>query len=327
MPFYRCSAPSSDGGGDSETCEHIIVTHNGLNYGVPVWINNNIAELTSNIHGNNLTFNCPVTIGDAVIKTENLFQYCYNFNSYVDMSNATNLNSVNQMFYYCPNYNQPTYFPNTVQDYFSTFRFCPNYNQPTELYASKTGIGTMASNFIGTFMTCYNMNSRINIKVLSENAMCVYDSFLYYANNFNQPMIFKKAASFNRLFEKASNMRCPIVIDFAKNANNVTTGNNCAWDGCIINNVIFLNYVNQKIAWEGTATNVTFYVNDPYTFVNQCTSLYRQGAKKYNYIPIENGLQADVSWYNIRVLSNVLDGLNYFNNFYYNCYGEYPNYN
>ena len=323
MPFYRCMNPTGGSGG-SESCEHIVVNYDGSNYAMPLLSYNRLSDLTQNVHGNNSTFNCPTTIGSAMVKADNLFADCYNFNSPVDMSNATNLISANQMFYLCYNYNQPTVFPNNVRDYFSTFRACLNYNQPTELFVSNNN--TYPVNIIGTFMQCDELNSRIDITPIGNNIICVYDRIFYHADKFNQPMIFKNTGTLNQIFEHASSMRCPIVIDFAKGTENAVTGNNCAWDGCVINNIIILNYVNQTITWQGSAQQVTFYVNDPYTFVNRCRYLYRQGAERYNYIPIENGLQADVSYYNIRVLNNVSDGLNYFNEFYYNYYGEYPTY-
>ena len=323
MPFYRCTAKNS--GGNSGDCGHITVNYNNEQYEVPLFSNVPIYNMSDGKCGDNVTFNCPITIGSAMKSAENLLQYYNNFNSYIDMQNADNLTSVANMIYLCANYNQPTIFPKNIYNYSMALRRCISYNQPTEIFINCPD--SLEANLRGMFMESNTLNSKITISLLSNTSRnCDYSIFLTGAHAFNQPLILKGVTNLFSTFNLANGMNCPVVVDFSTKYPNLVTGNNTFW-GARVDNIIVLNYVNQAVQWDGTLTNVTFYVNDPYTFVNRCTKLYRQGASKYNYVPIENGLKAnDVSYYNIRVLSNVSDGLNYFNNVWYSYYNEYPEY-
>jgi len=321
MPFYRCMPRSSGNNGDH--CGHITINYINEQYEVPLFSNVPIYNMSMGECEDNVTFNCPINIGSAMKSAENLLQYYNNFNSYINMQNADNLRSVANMIYLCNNYNQPTIFPKNIYNYYMSLRRCRTYNQPTEIFINCPD--SAEANLAGMFMESSSINSKITISLQSENSRnCDYTSFLYGASSFNQPLILKGVTGLNFTLNSANNMNCPIVVDFSTKYPNLTTGNNTLW-GARVDNIIVLNYVNQAIKWDGTLQDVTFYVNDPYTFVNRCTRLYRQGVDKYSYIPIENGLQADVR-YNIRVLYNVSDGLNYFNNVWHSYYNEYPEY-
>ena len=331
MPFYRCMIPSSSSGGDSH-CDHITINYNGIESPYPIELNNTpVPMMFENVLGDNNTFNSDVIIGGGLTNANSLLGYCNNFNANVDMSNAFLLNSVSYMFYLCTNFNRPVVFPkHNVYSYFATFRACFNYNQPTELFINTGDNASLRVNLVGTFMQCYNFNAQVKFNFLSNVFLggCQYTQMFYQANSYNQPTIFKHVGSFDNVFNRAYNMRAPIIIDLQpfNSTNRKLPWNNALTDSQIPE-IIVLNYTDQEIRWNGSVANVTYYVNDPNTFVNKCTYFVRTGADKYNYLPCDNGLIADTSYYNIRVLYNVDDACNRFNNLYYERFGEYPEYN
>ena len=328
MPFYRCMNPLNSSGGNS-FCDHITINYNGTEYPYPIEINNtSVPMMLENILGDNNTFNSDVIIGGGLTNANSLLGYCNNFNANVDMSNAFLLNSVSNMFFGCTNFNRPVVFPkNNVYNYIATFRACFNYNQPTELFINTNNNTSIEATLAGAFMQCYNFNAQVKFNFLSSVRSCRYTQIFYQANSYNQPTIFKHVGGFDNVFNRAFNMRAPIIIDLQPP---FTTNLSLPWNNALtdaqIPEIIVLNYANQEIRWNGSMANVTYYVNDPNTFVNKCTYFVRTGADKYNYLPCDNGLIADVSYYNIRVLYNVDDACNRFNNLYYERFGEYPKY-
>lgn len=326
MPFYRCMNPSGSSGGDSY-CDHITINYNGYESPYTVDVYNNIPTLLNNALGDSSVFNSDVIIGSGVVNTNELFSRCSMFNANVDMSNANRLATVPWMFFGCFNLNRPIVFPtNNIYSYYATFRACLNYDQPTELFINTGNNTSLFVNLSSVFMQCSNFNSQVKLNFLTNTfRFCQYDYMFYNADSYNQPTILKYLGSFNGVFLNAAKMSAPIVVDLERLATNAAIGNNALYVSNITE-IIVLNYVNQAIKWDGGRPNITYYVNDPNTFVNRCTYLYRSGGAQFNYLPCDNGLIANVSYYNIRVLYNVDDACNRFNNLYYERFGEYPEY-
>ena len=317
MPFYRCIPPASG------SCGHVTVVDNGVTYEPLLTFNRTLPYIT-NAYGNFQTFNSPITIGNKVLVANALCQSCYNFNSPVDMSNATSLSRLDNAFYQCYNFNQPVVFPRSdnLFTFSSVFFRAYNYNQPTKLYIT-TNIASAGGSTYRLFTGCSSLNSRVDFDILSENIIFMkYDETFMGASNFNQPLIIRRASGFNNMLNGAINMECPVLIDLA-NTGDTSYG---ILTNTKVNTVVLLNYgVRPKnMFWFANSVGITYYVDDVTNFSTMSQWLTASIRNSVAFTQVTNGLYNSV--YNIYILNNVGDGCNYFNNVWYNYYGEYPVY-
>ena len=327
MPFYRCIPPANGGGGGgSDSCGHITVVDNGVTYEPLISFKRDICYFT-NAYGNYSTFNSPITIGNKVLSSENLCSGCRNFNSPVDMTNATSLSWLYNTFYGCWNFNLPINFPRSENlcVYHGVFQAASNYNQPTKFYLS-TNVTSVIGSLYSAFAGCSSFNSRVDFEFLSgksDNIKAMkYDFAFSGASNFNQPLLLRRVSGFNNLLNNAISMECPLLIDLA-NTGDSSYG---VLTNTKVNTVIILNYAisPRNIQWFANSVGATYYVDDVTNFSTKSQWLTESIRNSVSFTQVTNGLYN--SAYNIYILNNVNDGCNYFNNFYYNCYGEYPTY-
>ena len=321
MPFFRCSASSSGGGGGSGGCEHITYMYNGQEYETLLSSTTTIPVLTNNQFGNYFTFNSPIIIGNHISSAARLLQSCRNFNSTIDLSNATNLTTVHQMLYECNNYNLPIVFPHGILNDYS-YLFCRvyNYNQPTNFLI---GLNDSFYTYINSALDgCSNFNSKVTFTIFNNSTRVNYARILNNATSFNQPLIFRQTYNCDNALTNATSMSCPIIVDLAYGQRSIGL---YVLNNSLVNTVIVLNYNNHSCSWFGSVDDMKYYVSDPDIFINKCSRLHKN-INKLNFEETTNGYRSTDEGTNVYVLNNVSDACNEFNNFWYNYYNEYPIY-
>lgn len=321
MPFYRCIPPTSGGGGGgSGSCEHISVVDNGVTYEPMLNFNTCVIYMTKDY--GYADFNSPITVGDKVLQINGLCRGCPNFNSPVNMINATNLSRIYDAFYHCDNFNQPVRFPDSnLAVYSNVFLGATKYNQPTTFYINSLSTSVGASLY-QSLSGCTEFNSKVDFNLGANIKSVNYYSLLHGATSFNQPLLFRKSSRVTNVLNNATNMECPLLIEFSNEA----YASYQIIENTKINTVIILNYSNFSIvtSWRPASSGITYYVDDVATFTSKAQWLSIAIQNGVSFTQVTNGVYNAA--YNIYVLNNVNDGCNYFNNFYYNFYGEYPIY-
>lgn len=332
MPFYRCVPPSSGGGGGGNDAGVISVNYNGDI--ITPFIYNISGAGVDNASSNMFSranFNYPITIGNKIASVDSLLTACTNFNSSITFDDNSVVKYLSAFLYSCHNFNQPINFPINagIFNVAQLFVNCHIFNQNLNIQFGAIG---QAHNAYAMLQGCENFNSRVNFRIKNNSVVgCSYQMTFDGCTSFNQPVIFKRAASMALALRNCTSFDQPIVVDcctnnkFAVSSLNTFFGAKRSLDRkIIINN----HYVNYKFNRMNVGDNTTIYVSSFANFVsNSCYGLVTGSDlsnNASNWTAVTNGYKHKS--YNVYIYQNVSDGLNWFNNYYYNFYGEYPVY-
>ena len=363
MPFFRSSVATSGGGG-SYNKEYIAFIGSDTKFAPNYQPLMNMGQGWHSFSFNN--FNAKmneiteIKIGKRVLSLSNSF-WNTNINAVFNMYNATFLFSTYYTLAQCNNFNSPVIFPNNTsltytrfpggtqffQNYPSfsyMFSNCRNYNQPTTVrfHEISTPDNKMITiNMSGMFSGCNNFNSRLvfdfdrlykNTTNLSLARVLYSCSSLFFFmagsySNFNQPMVFKGGLqNADRVFCNCPYFNQPVVFDvgFASGTPNLSSAFNCLnmkSDIIILNGNHAMN-VNNFLRSGRNNASINIYTENISKF--QSASNLFNNRSSLTWTSVTNGVYNEM--YNVYLLNNVSDGLNAFNEYYYNFYGEYPIY-
>ena len=296
------------------------------NFNGPIIFGNSFQSGYSMFSGS--SFNNQIEIhykGYRVNSTTNLYDICNMqsaflnatyFNSTITFTEENNPNvkfSLNQMFTNCYAFNQP-------------------FNIP---------MGCNIMSYL--FRNCYNFNSRVLIKRDKQNLSVYNAHYIFQSSGFNQPIAIPKGANLTGspgYFYNCKNFNQPVAIccsDFqsftgttkiqliymfrdcsAMASNIILFGNNFDASSNVANSYLMLN-------GKDNAKRVNIYCPNP--VIN--TGIVSNGKDSVvgtgiAWTATTNGFYNAA--YNIYILNNWQDALNDFNNYYYNFYGEYPDF-
>lgn len=349
MPFYRSNFGSSSGGGGgggSTDSPYLSFTSTDNSY--PILYNatfNSYANYDPSVITN-------IKIGNRVQELYFCFGDWRNLNAPVDLRNATMLINMDHLLYNCENFNSTFYFP----DYFSqpmgedeslyysccgVFGSCFKFNQPVALRMHdhvNTDHYTF-SKYEEIFYNCSNFNSKVtfDFEKLNTNAENIYNSIISYScqkmfdncTNFNQPMVFPAGiCSSSYIFNNCRNFNQPVVFDlycsdgvYFENLFNTAFNMHSS---IILLNVEDSSYSSMFKNFVNSAYENTIYIKNSAGILNN-NVVGRQLTWTTSTAP--NNASCNVYYnsdFNITISEDVDDGLNQFNNYYYNFYGEYP---
>ena len=283
------------------------------------------------------------------------------FNGIVNLQGATSLYSAGSLMNNCSRFNSTVIFPDYIRPYdkvypdgpnissgsqMSFYQFmngCYNYNQPIHIKLREMSSPSNANIYasLGLFFNgCSNLNSKVTFEFdkYNKDPNSIANSYIEYSCSnmfngcykFNQPMIFPIGiTSSGNIFNYCSNFDQPVVFDTGYyNTYSYFGAANCFY--CAPNmrsDIIFTNvsdttnmWINKLIYSTNNSRSINIYSNniEKITAVNDL--IY--GVSEITWSEVTNGVYNEM--YNIYVLNNVSDGLNTFNNYYYNFYGELP---
>ena len=358
------SSSGGGGGGSSDSSHISITTNGNAPYIAQISINTyvtppeDVTAISKIEIGNKIMSADYLAVGgynsayfNAVVDLTNAtslnslayaFENCINFNSVVRFPSRFDcVETVNS-------------YGALDMNYSNMFANCENYNLPTTIrvhdYATDNEYSASVS-LGGFFANCFSFNSRVifDFNKINRNVNDVeyaylhsvgyycYDLF-YNCRSFNQPLIFPPLMSgfSNHVFNNCNNFNQPIVFDLY------------GFDPYSIN----FAYVFNKLP---NMSSDIILLNSDHAYNKYCfTHMFNSSRNHMTNIYIENitniindqiitGGPNNISGYtvstspyngacnvytnttfNITISEDVQHGLNEFNNYYYNFYGEYP---
>ena len=327
-----------------------LIKDNGANI-YNVYIGNKILSATSALGTYLQNIKGTITIGEGCCALAGAFNNSLDFNSPVKIlwnGNTcyySNFNNLNLAFAFqgAKNFNSPVYIENG-NDYpayirinmISMYNGCINFNQPVT-------IPSRADKLLYIFNRCSILNSRITIK-RNKYSITPYDIIVGFTNcwEFNQPMVFPKGLNNNlqSTLAMCNNFNQPVAVCFSDYTNSgesvnkiVLTGmfsysNNMYSDIILFgNNLSSLNFttVTGFIRKNAHTKRINIYLNS----IDSSSKLLTTSTASILGVAVTwaqttNGYYNET--YNVYILNNVQDALNNFNNYYYNFYGEYPDF-
>lgn len=236
-----------------------------------------------------------------------------------------------------------------------TFYGCTNYNQPTAIrfhdYSSnKDNYSQINMSYM--FYNCRNLNSQVlfDFYKANKNIEYEYDSYFsihYDCNNifnncesFNQPLIFPPLMSnfWNYSFSNCNSFNQPIVFDlFGCDTYGVNFYGVFGWLPNMASDIIFLNsnqnfnkYYFELLLNTSRTKMTNIYIENVFSTNILNDRVVMSGPNNIdNYTVSSSPYNAECNvytntTYKITISEDVQHGLNEFNNYYYNFYGEYP---
>lgn len=312
MPFYRCMPPAGSGGGgggEFPLSQDDIITFyddNNVKYYpnilqfTMIFRNGNSVDdyrvQVMNSYLTNIPSNYTVKYGSKI----NAIPYGMwgkNFNGPVIIENG--LLSACQMFGNSKYFNHPVTFPNSCCNFYMTF-----FN--SNLFNSKVVFPPTCEKFTSFARVFENTNFNHPV-IFSKNCVNLYDAF-FYDPAFNQPIVIQDT-NVNLFYAFMCNSG---QSTFASNV--IFKADTSGYNNRHISTPPFYNKNVQK--------RVNIYANNltPFTANNvkwATTTALTWTATTNGYY---NAAQ------NIYLYNNVSDALNWFNNYWYDMYGEYPVY-
>ena len=362
MPFFRSNLIRSGGGGGGSYNENyvsFIGSDNTFTDYAPIM---NMSCYVFNFNQYNAISNeiTEVKIGNRV----NIIQgqgwlNRLNINATINLHNATLLSSVNMALTWCNNFNAPVIFPNNIsltytqypgtqlyQNYPSyTYFFdnCVNYNTATnirfhEISTPNNKIINLNLSYMFSGCTNYNARTLFDFDRLYKNESSMpYSKILYYCSfmfykmyggmSFNQPMIFPMGLQHaNGVFGSCASFNQPVVFDLGGLNGSTTCNLSSAFNSMHMkSDIIILNGnrpLNANNLLRNGRNNVSVNIYCENVSRIQAAQNLFNGKPTLTWTSVTNGVYNAV--YNVYILNNVSDGLNAFNAYYYDFYGEEP---
>ena len=313
MPFYRCMPPAGSGGGggggDFPISQDDFITFYDDNNNK---IYPNVMQLTmvfrngnsvddyhaqvTNTYLTNIPNNYTIKYGGK-INSAPYGMWGKGFNGPVIIENG--LLSAGQMFGNSKYFNYPVTFPNSCTNYYMTF-----YNSNV-------------------------FNSKVTFPSVLPKAASASRMFSY-ANNFNQPLVFPAnivnlsgllefPATAGATFNQPIVIKCGSLNIWSMFMNAFNMGSNIIFTGDTSN--FYTGYAKQVFYNKPAAKRINIYANN-LTFFASANFKPIDASTSLSWTATTNGYYNAA--HNLYLYSNVSDAKNWFSNYWYNMYGEYP---
>ena len=304
------------------------------NFNQPINIPESVQYMSWTFSMCRLAFNQPINLPPNLLTAVNLFTGCNFFNQPINIPGS--VIDASNMFSTCGNFNQPVNIGNGVQNVSNLFRSTKLFNQRVTIPNSVTDIKEM--------FAASNYNGRVDFPTNPSNYISMYNLFISDAW-FDKPVILTKSNNLGNTFAAMTRFNSPVLVRGSYDSG-------CPLGLFFMYNMFYASYnFHSTVIFDLDLSNAVITderwpkscipVNSKRTYTSPVTVYAKDQLFDYIINPASTKgyfFDTAITWsaitngyfnsqYNFYVYNNVSDGKNWFNNYWHNIYGEYPNYN